>query len=211
MQPSTKAQELFDRTRHRILGVPCAHRLWVRALRSAEKRKLGHSFRDAFETYPCAASMWVEVKRVNYSRAVIEVAESLNLLTSTDADWLLREGGEIPRDPVEAEQAAIERGDLVFSIKDRKIFWSGKECEIPFGKHTSLWDFWRTSCEAAVQGEGVGWDSFGAAKSETYVADKKNKLSSLPGFPIELIDRYVSDGTGRQRLDLEAERIHFFW
>ncbi|MCD0462483.1 hypothetical protein [Roseiconus lacunae] len=207
MNPSKKARELFDHTRRILLGVPSAQRLWERSLNSAERKMLGDSFREAFEDFPNAAQMWARVKQVNYPLAVIEVAETLNLLTHTDAEWLRHELGELPADPAAAEIAAIDRGDLVLSLRERTLYRLGEECFIAFDRHPSLWDFWVTVCRAAKRGEGVGWDSFGENKRENYVTQTKSRLSKLPGFPIDLINLIVVDGVGRQRLDVPAEQI----
>lgn len=209
LTPSRKAQELFDATRRRIQGLAAAQRLWDRHLNDTEKQILGRPFRRAFEQYPKAEWMWAKVKNVNQSIAVIDVAETLNLITQADAEWLRREGGELPSDPAEAKNVAIERGDLVLSLKDKKLHWNGHEYEIPFGNHPALWDFLATACRLAKRRESMGWDTF-ESKSENYVAQTKSKLSTLPGFPPDLIDLFESDGPKRQRLDLEPERIHLF-
>ena len=207
-QPSLEAQELFLTTRLRISNVQAAQRIWDRSFNATDRKMLGSTFLKALELYPNAVRMWAKVKRVNRSLAVIEVAESLDLLSPQDADWLRREGGELPSDPAEAEMAAIARGDLVVSIKERSISWDGREYDIPFLNHPKLWDFFVTTCRAAKRGEGVGWDTFSSGKDDSYVAKTKSKLSTLPGFPIALIDLFVSDGVKRQRLDLPAERIY---
>ncbi len=209
-QPSTRAQKLFEQTRLRIQGPHAAERLWERLFNATERKMLGRSLQHAYQEYPSAARMWAKVKQVNYSAAVIDVAEILNFLTSADADWLRREGNELPSDPAEAMQVAVERGDLVLSLRDRKLHWSGREYEIPFGNHPTLWDFLETACRFAKSRDSIGWDAFGDNKSENYVAQTKSKLSKLPGFPIELIDLFVNAGPKRQRLDLEPERIHLF-
>lgn len=210
LTPSRKAQELFDATRRRIQGLAAAQRLWDRHLNDTEKQILGRPFRRAFEQYPKAEWMWVKVKNVNQSIAVIDVAETLNLITQADAEWLRREGGELPSHPAEAKNVAIERGDLVLSLKDKKLHWNGREYEIPFGNHPALWDFLLTACRCAKSGESIGWDTFGDNKGLNYVAGTKSKLSKLPGFPLDVIDLFVSDGRKRQRLDLAPERIHLF-
>ena len=124
LTPSRKAQELFDATRRRIQGLAAAQRLWDRHLNDTEKQILGRPFRRAFEQYPKAEWMWAKVKNVNQSIAVIDVAETLNFITQADAEWLRREGGELPSDPAEAKNVAIERGDLVLSLKDKKLHWN---------------------------------------------------------------------------------------
>ena len=207
--PSEAARELFHNTRRRILGVPAAELIWNRSFNVTDRKMLGNSFRQALELYPSAARMWAKVKRVNRSIAIIEVAETLNLLSKQDADWLRREGGELPSDPAEALQAAMERGDLVVYVRKHSLSWHSRDYEIKFEKHPQLWDFFVTVCRAAKQEEGVGWDAFGHAADLNYVTKAKSRLSKLPGFPLDLIDLFVPDGPKRQRLNLPAERIHF--
>lgn len=208
--PSMKAREMFDGLYRRIQGVASAQRLWERHLNDTEKKLLGPSFRKAFEQYPGAHKMWLKAKNSNRSVAVIDVAEKLNLITHADAEWLRREGGELPSDPDEAKHVAIERGDLVLSLNDKKLYWCGREYEVSFGKNPVLWSFLEIACRKAKVRESIGWDTFGAEKSVNYVAQTKSKLSKLPGFPIEVIDLFVCDGFKRQRLNLAPERIHLF-
>lgn len=208
MQPKRSAQKLFDQTLLRILGPQAAKRLWERTLNETERKMLGRSLEQAYREYPSAARMWAKVKQVNYSAAVIDVGELLNFLTTADADWLRREGGELPSNPEEAVQAAIDRGDLVLLLKEKILHWGGREYDIPFASHPVLWEFFVQACRHAKKREPVGWDTFGDDKRENYVTQTKSKLSELAGFPIELIYLFNSVGPKRQRLDLEPERIH---
>lgn len=210
MKPSKNSQELFNQIRMRVLGPHVAKRLWERRLNETERKMLGRSLEHAYREYPSAARMWAKAKRVNYSAAVIDVAETLGLLPTADAEWLRREGGELPSDPEEAVQAAIDRGDLVLLLKQRIMHWEGREYDISFAKYPVLWDFLEQACRHAKTCEAIGWDTFGDDKNVDYITKTKSKLSNLRGFPIGLIDLFVSAGPKRQRLNIEPERIHLF-
>ncbi len=209
-QPSPRAQELLNQTRRRMLGPYTAERLWERNLNATDRKLLGRSLEHVYQLYPSAAQIWARFKRIKLSAAVIEVAEILNFLTPANADWLRREWGELPSDPAEAMQVAIERGDLVLSLREHTLHWNKHEFEIPFAKHPALWDFLVTVCHNAKKGESVGCYSFGGEKGLNYVTQTKSKLSQLAGFPIDLIDLFESAGPKRQRLNLAPERIHLF-
>ncbi len=51
---------------------------------------------------------------------------------------------------------------------------------------------------------------FGEEKGLNCVTHIKSKLSQLAGFPIDLIDLFVSDGPKPQRLDSKPEQIQLF-
>lgn len=208
VQPSLPARRLYDDVLRQTYVRQCAELLWQRKFNDTEKRMLGGTFSRAIDDYPYAPLMWAKAKSVSFTLAVIEVAETLGLLASGDADWLRREGGELPLDPAEARDVAIERGDLVLSCRERRFHWNGREYEVPLTKHPVLWDFLLTVCRAAKRSEAVDSNSFGDSKRENYVTQTKSSLAKLPGFPLDLLDLFVSEGPQRQRLDLPAERIH---
>ena len=202
-----EAGKLFHETRARISGPSVAERLWKRHLHRHQQQRLGETFHDALETHRSAVGMWQFLHPVSYQRAVIEVGEVVGFLRERDRDFLLREAGELPQDPEEAKQQAIERGDLVLERFPPCAYWNGELIDVDWATHGAAWQFLVLTCEHELRGQQIDRWSFGDAARENIVTQEKSRLKSTPGFPSGLIDFFEVVGQGTQRFAFPRDRI----
>ena len=206
-----KAYELFHDTRRSVTTLQVTERLWERMFDDQQRQRLGQSLREACNNHRSSVRMWMYLYSVSYQRAVIAVGEAMGFLTAVDANWLRREGGELPRSPEAAQSEAIGRGDLVIVRNSRSVFWEGNRIEGDWFKHSKSWEFLLIVCEHAKQNRAIDRCSFGADAAENIVSQRKCRLiRQVPGFPITLYDAFTLDGKGTQRFTVPADRIHFF-
>lgn len=206
-----KACRLFHETRFKVNCFAAAELVWDRILTESQRRSLGSTLVAALRDHHNTVGMWRHLYQVSYQRAVIDLGEKVGFLSSSDVDWLLREGGDLPRSPEEAFQEAIRRGYLVIARESRSIFWKGEIIECDWFKNNESWTFLIIACEQALQNRSIDRFLFGARAAENVVTKKKSRLmQQVPHFPVDLYDAFVSVGRGTQRFNLPANQIHFF-
>ncbi len=206
-----KAYKLFYETRSKVNSFSAAERLWDRILTTPQRRSLGNTLVAALQNHRNPVGMWRHIHHVGYQRAVIDIGEKVGFLGSSDVDWLLREGGDLPRSPEEALEEAIHRGDLVIVRASRTVYWKGDRVEADWFQNNESWIFLNIVCEQALQNKPIDRYSFGEHAAENVVTKKKSRLMrQIPHFPLELYDAFVSAGRGTQRFNVPANRIHFF-
>ena len=89
---SKRAKEELASLRLRTATAPIARIVWERLLTPAERERLGGDLADCWSRLG-TAGMWVQARGVSVQQAIVEVAESANLITRTTAVWLLQEFG----------------------------------------------------------------------------------------------------------------------
>ncbi len=209
--PFDKAYDYFHETRRKVNTLATAERLWERILTAPQRRSLGNSLMEALQIHRNTVGMWKHIHQVSDQRAVIDIGEKVGFLSSSDVDWLLREGGDLPRSPEDAMDEAIHRGDLVIVRASRTVYWKGDRVEADWVKNNVSWNFLNIACELALQNKPIDRYSFGEHAAENVVTKKKSRLMrQIPHFPLELYDAFVSAGRGTQRFNVPANRIHFF-
>lgn len=209
--PFEKAYDYFHETRRKVNTLATAERLWERILTAPQRRSLGNSLMEALQNHRSTVGMWRHIHQVSDQRAVIDIGEKVGFLSSSDVDWLLREGGDLPRSPFEAMEEAIRRGYLVIIRESRVVYWKGEMIDADWWKYNESWEFFTIACEQALQNKPIDRLSFGARAAENIVTKKKNRLTQqIPHFPSDLYDAYVSAGRGTQRFNVPADQIHFF-
>ncbi|MEQ8786070.1 MAG: hypothetical protein RIC55_07210 [Pirellulaceae bacterium] len=204
------AAELFDLTRLRVATLQSAELLWKRGFTRHERAQLGNSFAEAMENHQSGVGMWMLLRRVSYQRAVIEVGRTLGFLDDENAGYLLREAGEIPRDPEEAQSEAIARGDLVIDRASQSVYWNCELLAVDWQRHNESLQFLVLACEHALRNESIDRLSFGDGARANIVTQKKSRLKCVPGFPSDLIEFFKVKGRGTQRFTLSPKRIHIF-
>ncbi|MFO1045874.1 MAG: hypothetical protein U0941_29170 [Planctomycetaceae bacterium] len=220
--PSKASAEKFHRLRNYVIQPSTAEKLWEVVFTDDERERLTSKLPeleflqqqaiDAGKTPNGQAIwMWNQLYGVSYQRAVIEIGEKLCGLSAAETDWLLREGGELPRNPEDLRDILITRGDLVILRSSRDVFWQGERIDADWFHFGESWEFWLIACECAKRGEAIDSFSFGQANSGGIVAHKKSRLKTqVPGFPKSLYAAFNRVGTGTQKLTIPQDQIHFF-
>lgn len=96
LDPSPEALTELQTQRGRLLDPYAAQRIWQRLLSQAERDRWDNKLEDAYRDGG-TLGMWMRVHDVSEARAVVDLAHGLGFLTDKNADWLLRELGEQPR------------------------------------------------------------------------------------------------------------------
>lgn len=205
---SAEALEVFRRHWAYLQGSEAAKSLW-RKLAPHQRQELGNSLHESLALHGRAVEMWVHLKKVSTERAVVDLAVKLFSYPVDEADWLLREMGELPIDQDAAQSEAIARGDLVLIRNERSVFLNGADLEIDWGTGRVLFEFFLVSCEHAKQGKAIDRLSFGDVY-ENVVADRLAKLGKVPDFPVELLNYFEIAGLKSQRFTFPSEKIHIF-
>lgn len=219
--PSKASAEKFHRLRVNVSQPDTAAKLWEVFTEQEQERLipklpelnlLQRQATDAGKTPKSQAIwMWIQLHGVSYQRAVIEISAAFNWISPTEVDWLLREGGELPRNPDDLRDILITRGDLVILRSSRDVFWQGERIDADWFHFGESWEFWLIACECAKRGEAIDSFSFGQANSGGVVAHKKSRLKTqVPGFPKSLYAAFKRVGTGTQKLAIPQDQIHFF-
>jgi hypothetical protein len=210
-RPCVKATKLFAEILLKVNSFAVAERVWERVLSETQRGALGNSVLAALRDHCNTVGMWRYHYQVSYQRAVIDIGEKVGFLSSSDVDWLLREGGDLPRSPAEAMEEAIRRGYLVIIRESREVYWKDKMIDGDWWRYNESWEFFTIACEQALQNKPIDRLSFGARAAENIVTKKKNRLmQQIPHFPSDLYDAYVSAGRGTQRFNVPAHQIYFF-
>jgi len=193
-----------------LRGLDAAESLW-RKLTPDEKRRLGNSLATALRRYGSLPAIWMHLHpEVSEPRAVVELAVKLFSYPTDEAEWLLREMGELPIDAAAAQTEAIARGDLVLVRESRNLFWNGVDCEIDWGNGSESWETLLIMCESALHGENIDRFSFPGEPNDDVVSKKKSRLKGVKNFPGELISYLRPVGPRTQRFTYPADRIHIF-
>lgn len=203
------ALNVFRRHRMYLSGSPAAESLW-RKLTPSQQQKLGGSLKNALTHYGKPVYWWMFLNHVTAKRAVVELAIKLFSFPEDDAEWLLREIGELPLDNDLAQAKVISRGDLVLIRTPPTLFWGGELIEIDWGRHQVSWNYFRCVCERAKCNQPIDRLDLGEHARENIVAQEKSRLKSIPNFPAALIKEFKCVGLGTQQLQIPAECIHFF-
>jgi hypothetical protein len=206
---SPKVAEEFQTARLRVQGFPAALRLWDRHLSQEDHARLGDDFEAAFRGRG-TAGMWRYLRGISNERAVIEIAQRLNFLTEADADWLLRELGEISDDADTCIQEAVASGGLVLVERPRGAYWECNLIEIAWDKQNAFWNLLITLAIHGKAGLPVDYTDFGEKNDQDYVSKLKSRLINRAKFPVSLSDRIVTAGRNTQRLDLAPQQIRIF-
>ena len=204
-----EAVKIFRRQWNYLCGEPAAKSLW-RKLTPDQRRRLGGDLHAAIVRHRRTIEMWMLLQGVSAERAAVELAVKLFSFPSEEADWLLRELGELPMDSDAAQSEAIARGDLVLIRSERLVYWKGADLEIDWGCGKTPWEFFVTACEHALQGKDIDRLSFGDAAYDNIVSDRLYRLGNVPNFPQELLNYFETSGLQTQRFTYPAEAIHIF-
>ena len=203
-----RVSEALADSASRIAGSFSAQRLWERHLTVQDRERLGGDCRAAYKRLG-TAGMWSKLRGVTPYRAVVDVANKLDLLSDSDREWLLREIGE-DVDAEEAKLTAIANGDLVVVETPREAYWNGNEIEIDWNRHSAKWDFFWELVRRAKAGRPVDSFAFSDDTHRDFVTKQKSRLCKLSNFPVELVSQIEPVSRGTQRLMIPRERIHVF-
>ncbi|TWU40060.1 hypothetical protein Q31b_34040 [Novipirellula aureliae] len=206
--PSSKAIAKFHEAALRLRGSTAAFYIWDRVFSLAEKDRLGGDLQEAY-SQDGAIRMWARVRGCTDYRAVIDLAQKLNLLSETDHRWLLEEFGEL-FDADEAFEHAVKHCDFVLNEHTREIFWKGTMVPIDWGKFQSPWSFMWELARHAKANLPIDSMTFGENSGLDLVSKRKSELTNKPVFPQDLAEKIVPVGRGTQKLDLPAEQIRIF-
>lgn len=208
IQPSAAAIQKLEEATLRVRTPNTALALWQRVFSEQEKARLGDDLEAAYKKGG-AVAMWSAVHGCTKVRAVIEIAHTLNLLTSSDRRWLLREAGEL-LDADAAYDDAIQRNELVLNASLKEIYWKGERIEFDWSKHEAKWTFlWELACHAKAD-LPIDYTIFGETKNQNYPSKTKSEIGNLDCFPLDLTDAIESLGKGEQKLQIAAEEIRLF-
>lgn len=202
------AQEVFAECFFRIQCPASAQRLWERHFSADDRGRFEEGLVAAYGRYG-TAGLWARLRGVSLDRAVLDVGLRLGFLIQQDYDWLVREIGEFPT-AEEAMAAAITAGHLVLVESPREAHWNSEEIAVDWNRFHSCWEFLWELSRHAKSGGSVDWLTFGADASEDVVTKRKNRLKSMPEFPMSLVSLIVTTGRGTQQLNLVPERIRIF-
>ncbi|TWT38948.1 hypothetical protein [Blastopirellula retiformator] len=193
-----------------LSGPNAAQSLW-RKLTPTQKQQVGGSLSRALTRYGRPTQIWMHLQpQISEPRAVVELAMKLFSFPADEAEWLLREMGELPMDDEEAQEVAISRGHLVLVRETRSLFWKGSNCNIDWGNATESWETLVIMCESALRNEDIDRFSFPGEAHEDVVAKKKSRLKSVKNVPAGLI-RFLRPVAPRtQRFTYPADEIHIF-
>lgn len=205
--PGTAAFNLYQEAYFRVRTSACYILLWERHLTPAERKRLGESLNDAYAKGG-VIDMWSKLRGCTGQRAVLDVAHLLNFLNDGDYNWLMREFQE-SLSGEDALQQAIEKNSLVLDGESRTAYWKGKQIEFGWTNNVP-WEFLCQLAKYAKLNKAIDQFAFGENASEKIVTKRKNKLSNVDGFPIELHDLIEPQGLGSQKLMLKAADIRIF-
>lgn len=220
--PSKASAEKFHRLRNYVIQPSTAAKLWEVVFTDEERERLTSKLHELdllqkqaidVEKTPKGQAIWMwhQLYGVSYQRAIIEIGDKLCSLSAAETDWLLHEGGELPRNPEDLRDVAIERGDLVVLRNSRDLFWQGERIDADWYRFEESWEFLLIASECAKRGDTIDSFSFGRPNSGNVVAHKKNRLKAqVPGFPKSLYAAFKRAGTGTQRFTIPRDQIHFF-
>ncbi len=207
---SQEVEAVFTRHKAYLSGPDAAQSLW-RKLTPEQKRKVGGSLSAALSRHGRPTQIWMHLHpQISEPRAVVELAMKLFSFPADEAEWLLREMGELPIDNEAAQSEVISRGGLVLVRSTRTVFWNGVDLEVDWGNSHVLWEFLLLACEHAIDGEDISRLSIGDHVSERIVADRIYRLRQLDNLPDALTDYFDPVGRGTQRFTYPADQIHVF-
>ena len=129
--------------------------------------------------------MWAKVHGVSVRRSVIAVATRLGFLDPSTGHAVLREFGEIPNNPVDAVEWAVQAGGLVLTETPRQAFWAKREVTVDWVNQYRSWVFFWEFARQSKVGLAVDSTLYGARKSDD-PKRRKWRLVRLEGFPTVL-------------------------
>jgi hypothetical protein len=201
-----------ETTYQRVRGTAPALRLWHRVLTEEDRRRLGGDLEAAYTRHRGAVGMWMHLRGVSLSRAVVAVAVATGFLDAGTGQALLRALGEEPDDPAAAVEMAVAGGGLVLVEVSRQVYWEGAPVAIDWGNHTAWWSLLWELARASKAGAAVDEYTLrgGSSKDPKFLTKQKSRMVKADGFPLTLADLVVPAGRGTYRLDLPPARIRVF-
>lgn len=205
-------RDVWETVRQGVIPATVAERLWERVLTHDDRRRLGGDLERAWRRCHGTAGIWMHLRGVSYSRAVVAVATRCLGLDADTGAALLRELGEIPNDPVDAVEWAVQAGHLVVVETPRQAFWEQMEIKIKWARHNVSWKLLWELARVSKAGEVLDAESFrGAPTSNAACLTKaRSRLVNSDQFPTSLEDRIVVARRASYRIDLPAEQIRVF-
>jgi len=212
-QPSNEAMKLYQKCLVALKGRNIARIVWFDILTEEERRRLGNNLGKAFLKYQKqdgVVGIWRELHQISHPHAVVDLGRRIKAIDSDDRLLLLKEFGIVSTELSETIASAVASGDLVLIQNPRLVYWKKVELDCDWHKRNVLWDFFVLMCKAATKRKGIDNMDFGDDFGSNVIADRKNKLKDLRGFPSDLHDLIQKDGRGTQKMKLPRERIHLF-
>ena len=157
--------------------------------------------------------LWKSLRGVSDCRAILDLAQQINLLSESEHRWLLRECGEISDDPDEARELALKKADLVLLDFPRAVYWCGTEIDIDWNKNGVLWEYVDKLVRAAKRERGIDNSDFANSCHPDHLAKLKSRLlnsntkSGSLAFPANLAELLTTVRRYEHKLNLPAERI----
>ena len=194
----------------RVAGIVPAGELWRKVLSQSDREVLGNDFVAAYEEHRSATRMWQNLHGVSRTRAILDVARRLNLLSDPDHRSLLRETGEWSDDPDEMLELATQSVDLVLCARPRSVIWRRRMIDIDWIANNSLWSYFWELCLHRKRGSVFDNTAFADRYARSYLLKMKSRLSTTEGFPLDLADLIESAGRATQRLAVPPRQIRLF-
>jgi hypothetical protein len=183
-----------------------AEQLWNEVFTVTEKANLPKSLEEARRRFSIP-EMWMRVRGVTLSRAVVDILHELDLIGPHHYRRLLLQLGEEGEDTEATIRLAVSTAKLVVEDSPRRVHWEGCEVPIEWSERSALWEYFLAVCKATKMGEALDPFTFGFGDGRTLI-DRKNKLrSELADVNSSLAQRIVRR---EHRLDLPRGEIRIF-
>ena len=93
-EPSEAAKSRLNDRRYCLCGAAIATRVWNQMLTAEDRTQLGEISTRHLHRHRGGIGIWMRLRHVSLSRALVDVAYGISLIDDPTRDWLLREIGE---------------------------------------------------------------------------------------------------------------------
>ncbi len=221
-------QRVREKLHHADMSLKClqaAQLMWDKLLTVDEQHRLGGDLVAAYEKYHGPVRIYLQVRKVWFIRAIIEVARGVDLLSETDYRWLDREISKVDpllsvsrraarrpitseRDPEDiiAQECPLHKLLLVQGKGAHCLYWKDEQVLGPWSKNLKIWELLWELARHAKTGQAVAWDQLSTCNTDAIV-DRRARLKKFIPGELNLLIKPTGDA-GNYRLTLDPTHIY---
>ena len=207
--PERVVEEL-ETQRLRVKSFTVARRMWEDVLTDEDRQRLGGNLEEAWRKWSGTLGIWMELRGVSPSRAIIEVASEMSFLEPSVRDRLLCAIGEPEDDEDRKIDTATSTTSLVLVERPRQAFWRQDPIDIDWDRHAASWSFFWELARKAKQKKAITHFDIGEKCTATALATRKGRLVNHRRFPAKLGILIEAAKGGGYRMELPPQEIRLF-
>lgn len=205
--PWPTPEQQLGQLQNAVRELASADLLW-QTLSAAERKRLGGDLKQAFRCHGRTLGMWIKLHGVSPRRAILDVAQRIELISAAAYERLLDNLGEAGSD-LEARVRNVKSSHRLVLVESRReIYFENEWIPIKWHRYDTKWRFMQKLIQYAPTVRAVDRKEINDKSEDVaYLSKLVSELSCFKGFPPKLRDLITFTGKGCCLLKLDAAEI----